>query len=221
VETPPSVGAVIGENLRRLREHSGLTQHEVARQLLRVGLTWTRSKIAAIEAGERPNLTFAEVVQLALGFDVDLAELFEGTGAVQMTQVAMPRALVREVLRGEWASGGKPDLWDPTARRQDLLDRAQLSDELRRMLAGAGETDQTLAERLGVPLEAVTDAAHTLWGRTLTEERDRRASELGEMDVRERKAHRGHLTRELSQRIETELRTRGLLHDTEGVRKEE
>ncbi len=66
----------------------------------------------------------------------------------------------------------------------------------------AVEADRTLADRLDVPTEVVARIATELWGRSLTEERDRRVDALGEMEPNERQAHRGHVTRELAQEIE-------------------
>jgi hypothetical protein len=56
-----------------------------------------------------------------------------------------------------------------------------------------------------VSTAAVIMAARRTWGRTLTEERDRRVAALGGMDMGGRQAHRGHLTRELALEIETML----------------
>lgn len=65
--------------------------------------------------------------------------------------------------------------------------------------------DQTLAHRLDVPLRVITGIALKLWDRTLTDERDVRVAELGDLDPGERQAHRGHITRELSKQIEAKL----------------
>lgn len=72
-----------------------------------------------------------------------------------------------------------------------------------------------------MPARAVAETAIELWGRTLTDERDFRVAELGDMDVGERQAHRGHLTRELSQQVQAELDERGLMLDLPKESKEE
>lgn len=206
---PQSVGVVIGQNLRRLRVDSGLTQHEAARLLHRFGLPWSRSKIAALEAGERPSVAFADVLMLAMAFNASLAELFDGDGDVQMAgHIVLPRRVVRELLLGLHVRQ-RPDDQHPRARREALLHLERtLAAFTDTSHAGATEADQALATRLQVPLRTVTDIALQLWDRTLTDERDARVAALGPMDPGERQAHRGHLTRELSEHIETQLNPR-------------
>lgn len=216
-----TVGAVVGENLQRLRERGRLTQHEAAHLLLTRGMPWSRSKIAAAEAGERPNLSFADVLALAHTFDVELAELFEGDGDVALTpHVSLPRAAVRDLIRGLSVLEGSGD-WNTETRREELtrLARMRADGDTRRAAAfQATEADQALAQRLEVPATVVIAAAQRLWGRTLTEERDRRVAELGEKEVNERQAYRGHITRELSQQVQAELDSRAA---TESERKED
>lgn len=203
-----TLGAVVGENLQRLRERSRLTQHETARLLQRRGASWSRSKIAAVEAGERPNVTLADAIVLASTFNVELAELFAGDGLVELTStVVLPRRVVSDVARGTYASSS-PEQWDPEARRKELLNLDRLlaaAEEITIGRFGATEADHALAQRLDAPPSMVIDIAVKLWGQTLTEERDRRVAELGEKEVSERQAHRGHITRELSRQVQAEL----------------
>lgn len=207
------MGAVVGENLQRLREQARLTQYEAAHLLSRRGAQWHRSKIAAIEAGERPTVAIADVLLLAHTFNVELAELFEGRGDVQLSQyVTLSRPMIRDIIRGMASLGGSQD-WDPETRREELLGLARIRTAGEGTRFGAREADQKLARRLDVPVRAVTEIAFELWGKTLTDERDERVSELGDRPLAERPAHRGHITRELSQQIEDELRARGVLPD--------
>ena len=212
-----SVGAVVGENLQRLRERARLTQHELARLLVRRGAQWHRSKIAAIEAGERPNLSFADVLVLANALNVELAELYEGDGEVALTDyITLSRPMVRDIIRGMYVVG-RSDEWDPETRRDELLGLARMrADDDARKAASvlATEADRALAHRLNVPARAVVDIATELWNRTLTDERDFRVAARGDMGVGERQAYRGHITRELSQQIQVELDRRGLIVDS-------
>lgn len=208
-----TVGEVVGENLQRLREQARLTQHEAARLLYRRGAPWHRSKIAAIEAGERPNVSIADVLLLAHTFNVDLAELFEGDGEVKLSQfVTLSRPLIRDIIRGLARLEGSKD-WDPETRHDELFGLARIRTDGEGRKFGAREADRTLAKRLDVPPRAITEIAHELWGKTLTDERDERVAQLGELAWNERPAHRGHITRDLSNQIEDELRARGLLPD--------
>jgi transcriptional regulator with XRE-family HTH domain len=206
VAAPQALGTVVGENLRRLREQSRLTQHETARLLQRYGLRWSRSKIAAIESGERPNIGLVDVLILAMAFNIGLADLFEGNGDVILAgQIALPRHLIRELLLGKHVRE-QPETWDPDARRENLIRLEQtLAAFDTTSHAGAVEADQALASRLHVPVRVITGIALSLWDRTLTDERDTRVADLGDLDPGERQAHRGHITRELSQQIETAL----------------
>lgn len=208
---------MVGENLQRLRERARLTQHELARLLVRRGAQWHRSKIAAIEAGERPNLSFADVLVLANVFNVELAELYEGQGEVTLTEyVTLSRPMIRDVIRGTYVVGGS-DKWDPESRHNELLGLARMraDDDARKVASvAATEADRALAQRLHVPAGAVVELATELWDRTLTDERDFRVAERGDMGVGERQAYRGHVTRELSQQIQAELDRRGLIAES-------
>jgi transcriptional regulator with XRE-family HTH domain len=200
-------------NLQRLREQARLTQHEAARLLSRRGAPWHRSKIAAIESGERPNVSIADVLLLAHTFNVELAELFDGDGDVELSQLAtLPRPLIRDIIRGMASLEGSKD-WDPHTRHDELLGLARIRTAGEGTRFGAREADQMLARRLDVPVRAVTEIARELWDKTLTDERDERVNQLGDLPLSERPAHRGHITRELSHQIEDELRARGLLPD--------
>jgi transcriptional regulator with XRE-family HTH domain len=212
-----SVGAVVGENLQRLRERARLTQHELTRLLVRRGAQWHRSKIAAIEAGERPNLSFADVLVLANALNIELAELYEGDGEVALTDyITLSRPMVRDIIRGMHVVG-RSDEWDPETRRDELIGLARMrADDDARKVASvlATEADRALAHRLNVPARAVVDIATELWNRTLTDERDFRVAERGDLEVGERQAYRGHITRALSQQIQAELDRRGLIVDS-------
>jgi transcriptional regulator with XRE-family HTH domain len=212
-----SVGAVVGENLQRLRERARLTQHELARLLARRGAQWHRSKIAAIEAGERPNLSFGDVLVLANALNVELAELYEGDGEVTLTEyITLSRPMVRDVIRGTYVVGGSAG-WDPTTRQDELTELARIradDDALKAASLLGSEADRALAHRLNVPARAVAETAIELWNRTLTEERDARAAGLGDMSAGERQARRGHITRELSRQLQAELDRRGLITES-------
>lgn len=219
-----SVGAVVGENLERLRRRAQMTQHEAARLFARRGAPLSRSKIAAIEAGERPNLAFADVLVIAHTFNVEVAELFDGAGPVAISEhVVLSRPVIRGLLRGTTfpeGSGG----WDPQAQHAELLRIADVRAEGDAVTTGQFrlvDADHALALRLDVAPQIVVDVALRLWNNTLTEERDARVTRFGALDRGERQAHRGHITRELSQEIEAELISQGLVSNPDEENKEE
>lgn len=181
------LGVVVGENLRRIREERRLTQHEAARMCQAVGLNWSRSRLAGFEGGGREGVDVGTLQLLAAALDVPPADLFAGDGRVRLSALGrQSRAGLRRQLAG------------PDWRKLPPEDQP----EVMRFTKAAVEADGALADRLGVPTNAVVEIAAKLWGRSLTEERDRRVSALGEMEPNERQAHRGHITRELAQEIE-------------------
>lgn len=94
----PSFGAVIGENVRRLRRERKLTQHELCHQWRKIGFHWARSKLAALENGHRTKVTGADLTLMALGLGVSRQDLFVGDGDVRLTEAAvMSRAEIRRV----------------------------------------------------------------------------------------------------------------------------
>lgn len=194
------LGAVVGENVRRLREEKALTQHELCQRWRRYGLRWARSKLAALENGHREQVSFADVVLMAMGLHVPVVDLLAGEGDIQFTPhaVRMSREDTRKQLTGR-GRGGKYHLDDPELYRE----AAERQWGYRGMSV---EADAELAKRLGRPLTAVAKAASQLFdGLTLTAERDRRVERMGELAPAERQAHRGHVTRELSQQLQRYL----------------
>jgi transcriptional regulator with XRE-family HTH domain len=207
VEAPQTVGAVVGENLRRLREQSRLTQYEAAHLVKQYGLRWSRSKVAAIEAGERSTVSVADVLLLALAFRVSITEFFEGDGDVMLAEhlTPLPREWVIAIMQGTYPP---PEITQREATEREQGDVEQMFATIDAFKRGSDaiEADQALARRLKVSVEDVVAVARAMWGRTLTDERDARVVELGAVETAERQARRGHITRELSQQIEAQLR---------------
>jgi hypothetical protein len=179
----------------------------MARHLQRDGLKWARSQVAATEAGNRATIELGTLANLAGSLGVAVAELCAGGGHVFLTSstcqtLAGLRASLAGTAPGDLPPGDRVTVIGPEALK--------LRHEETLTLAGL-EADATLAKRLGVELAEVAEAARALFeGRTLTEERDQRVNALqqasGEaMSLGEQQAHRGHITRELSQLIEQRL----------------
>lgn len=59
------LAAIVGERLKEFREQLNLRQSDLATAAAQAGLAWSRSSIAALEAGTR-NLTVEEVIMLPL-----------------------------------------------------------------------------------------------------------------------------------------------------------
>lgn len=190
-----ALGAVVGENVRRLREAEGWTQQEAAGQLARLGLKFTRSQLASLESGRRADVETATLLLLAISFDVPVVELLAGSGRVRLSPaVSADLDSARAALVG-----------DPVRIR---LDDPALAESY--FLSIGADADQRLADRLGLAVEAVMAAARKRWGRTLTEERDHRLAKTGSEG--DRRAARGHVTRDLSNQLTTDLQ----IHPTSG-----
>ncbi|SDD58125.1 Helix-turn-helix domain-containing protein [Actinokineospora iranica] len=208
------MGSVVGENLRRLREQSRMTQHEAARLFKQYGLRWSRSKVAAIEAGDRETVSLADVLLLAFVFKVSIDEFFAGDGDVILADQLspVPRGSVIAIIQGHYPEFPRPQVSQQEAEEREHQDVERLFEiiDARNKLAQATEADQLLARRLGVSVDEVLAASLRLWGRTLTDERNARVVGLGDdLETGERQAHRGHITRELSQQVEDELSVSG------------
>jgi transcriptional regulator with XRE-family HTH domain len=216
----------VGQAVRSLREQHGKRQDDVARSARTLGLTWTASKVAALERGDKA-LPAEELLLLPLVLaetqcgQPSLADLLpQGSGTVRLgDQTAMSAAVLAQVIRGEdidirevnspsiresfariekWVEEGGP-------RRSMAIFSATLevsgrdSRELHAAERAAGDAERIAARRLGVPSLAIIAAALATWGHGLTQERDARAAQRAGpgASARTAQAARGHVTREL------------------------
>ena len=216
----------VGQAVRRRREQHSRRQDDLARSARALGLTWTASKIAALERGDKA-LPAEELLLLPLVLahaqcgHPSLADLLpDGPGVVRLgDQTAMPATVLAQVVRGE---GIDITEVDSPANRESLarfetwteeggLDRMVSTAHAARLVSGktprelvdaeraAGDAERIAARRLGVPFAAVVAAALATWGHGLTEERDTRAAKRAGpgASARSAQAARGHVTREL------------------------
>jgi Helix-turn-helix domain len=212
---------VLGTNLRRLRLRKGLRQDDIASIARAVGFDWTQGTVAAIETGRRSvSWLEGELLQAVLG--ASLVELLATKeGVVDVGGTRFSRADLRRVERlMKRGPGPLPEGWakstrelglrvtDEGLRPQRLIARRYGVSEdpldITEMEAASfGTAERKAAERLGVsPLE-VSIASFSLWGRSLTQERDRLfAKAPGEGDARVR---RGHITRGLLRQLEVHV----------------
>lgn len=190
---PP--GRVIGANLRRLREARQLTQVEAADVLRRHGLSWQRSHVAAIEAGNRESADVAVLALIAAAFDVPVSDLFAGEGRVRLAADAVAtRAWLRDCFAGRTPN----DTIEVIGTAARWLIESMAGEPV------SFQADAELAHRLGLRPEDVYQAAIRLWGRTLHQERDARVAGLAATDsprVFSLRAHRGHITRQLAEEL--------------------
>jgi hypothetical protein len=189
--------ALVANNLRRLRGGSGVALDDVVRVAWGDGLDWTTTWLGGVERGTR-SLTAEQLLALpvmlsaALGQRVTLAELLEGEAPVSLGadgQASVPARYLRDIVTGEpvrlpfalpvvAAPPPEVDVATRAAEKLREIRRGGLGDvdirALGRAEAGAGEAEIRLARRLGIAPIRVIAAAASLWGRSLTEEREAR-----------------------------------------------
>jgi transcriptional regulator with XRE-family HTH domain len=218
-----TIREVVGENVRRIRDEAGARQDDVAAAARGVGLSWTRSKIAALERGEKA-LDLAEAVLLAeamgevSGRPVGVADLLAGDGAVRLSrEVALHRKALRRFLNGDPVKvlvrdipGGPERMQKALAKVPAMLKRMELLagpdaslETMRHAETVAGEAEERVGRTLGVSKMDVAYLAVGLWGRTLGEERDRRVGD--DVPLASRSAKRGRVTRQLVEELRVRL----------------
>jgi hypothetical protein len=213
--------------MRALREQHGRRQDDVARAARELGLAWSRSKVAALERGDKA-LPAEELMLLPLVLaeaqcgQPSLADLLpQGSGTVRLgDQTTMPAAVLAQVVRGEdvdLSEVTSPSIRRPSVIARAVSDTAPATDSVSAVVTraassdttaatellaaerAAGDAERIAARRLGVPFTAVVAAALATWGHGLTEERDARAAQRAGpgASARSAQAARGHVTREL------------------------
>lgn len=220
----PTLGAVIGERLVRLRREKPwlARQDDVALRMHAVfGLRWTQPTVAAIEAGRR-DVSMGELLALSLACELPVHEWFDGDGQVEfMPGSYLSRRAVRALLgSGEHAEDKEGDFAGPrwAAEHSDEVAGAVVTGILRNLVpdaspvtdadavakAARGSAERKAAHKLDLKPVEVSALAFHLWGRSLTAERDARVDEWAPPDAtaRSRQAFAGQATRALL----TELR---------------
>ncbi|MFJ6934470.1 helix-turn-helix domain-containing protein [Streptomyces sp. NPDC101132] len=196
-EVPPTVGKVVGENLKALRQERHITQGALAAELMRAGLKWKRTQISDLESERRETVDLGSLVVLAQALGVQLRDFFAGEGNVMITP--------RSEFPQSWAQATRAELraWlsaeDASLTVMGTENVKAALDHFRWQGRDIPvEADRAFAERHGVHVRDVVAAAEQMWSGSLTEERDRRVSALGQLPVGERQAKQGHITRQLT-----------------------
>ncbi len=216
--------ALVAQNLRRLREDAGAGLDGVVRAAWGDGLDWTTAWLGGVERGTK-SLTAEQLLALpvvltaALARRVTLADLLAGEAPVSLGvdgRASVPARYLRDIVTGEpvrqpfatprVAPHPEIDVAARAAEKLREIRRGGLGDvdirALGRAEAGAGEAETRLARRLGIAPIRVIAAAASLWGRSLTEERDARLADgAGPPAVVARR-----LTAELTARIDEAAR---------------
>lgn len=181
---------LVGINVRRIRRDSRLTQDALAAAVRKCGLPYTRSRLAKLERGERPDITLREFIVLCEALGCLPRDLLGAD--LETIQVAPNLPMLGHVLSGRFEGSRAVPMAEvvsvtyPHAAERDRL-------------AAAGEAEMKAANALGTDPLWVAKVSYKRWGRSLTEERERRLQEAGanEGQAAELSARRGHITRVL------------------------
>lgn len=187
--------AVVGRNVRRIREALKLTQDDVATTARWLGVNWARSSIGLLEQGKR-NVSLAEAILLVMVLNVaqqkhsdtepahvSLASLLspDEQEAVFLTTGAK---LSREVVEAT--------LSDAVFTRTGPMGHAPWE--------AAGQIERNAAADLGLTPGMVAFIATLQWGHNISTERDRRFDAdpaNRKLNGRSAQAKRGQITRQL------------------------
>lgn len=186
-------GVVVGDNVRRLRQESGLSQSEFAGLLSAFGPAWARGKVIALEAGKRDTVTIDELCQLSGCLRAPLTEFFAGDGEMQL---------------------GGPTVVDQADLRWSLehVDHVRLNlNAPEAVVAFQALVDEDwaafeAAQQLDLSLGQVRALARRLFGQSTTKERDARVGDVddpGDAAYRRRGVSQ-QLIREFQQAIDQE-----------------
>jgi len=193
-ETAVTFRDLVASNVSRLREAAQVSVERVVKAANSIGLDWNAGWLRAVEHGQKA-LSAEELVAMpivlstALAHRVTLADLLLGDAPVVWRPDSSPIAAsyLREIVTGAPFRRHFTDAaQDATAllmasnaaavEKMRTVREANLGDvdvrTLGRAEAGSGAAEARLARRLGVPEIIVIAAAASLWGRSLSDERD-------------------------------------------------
>jgi transcriptional regulator with XRE-family HTH domain len=211
-----TLDAVIGANLKAWREEKGLRQDDVAKRIRDEGLDWTRAVISSIEAGRR-SLNTHEAVLLAFVMRRSFSDLLVGEEKVRLnSRSGAQLSAIRAAFDGNFGDVLLETLDTPGTRASKALNARPIdqteSKRQRKLLgdkpfllsvaaekAAGNEAEQRTARKLGEDPVTLSHAAFSLWGRSLTEERDDRTTAAITPGALPRsiQAIRGRITRQL------------------------
>lgn len=206
---------VIIDNMRRIRKERGLLQEDIATAARWVGVMWSSLTVTQIESQSR-LLSLDEFLLLPLILKCKLADLLATEDEDQLIKLGFGTVLDSETVAGLVSATGPklrddqvpmlPGLEDKletrvkTAVRGALLEETLLSYLLVREGA-RGEAERKAAQTLKISAAQITAYSLRRWGKSLTEERDSRASQQA-TEEKETRAVRGHITRALLREIQ-------------------
>lgn len=196
---PVALRTVLAGNLRRLREAHGTAHEVITRAAATIGLEWTATWLTSLEKGTKAPtaeqlLALPVVLTATYGQRVTLADLLACDSPILLgPQTPVRPRHLRDLVTG---TPERPLISLPVPEPAADLSPAQRAAEkmreirragfgnvdmraLSRAEEGAGDAETKLARKLGITPIRVIAAAASLWGRSLSEERDHRMAVEG------------------------------------------
>jgi len=221
----PDFDHALAAAIRRARERQGVTQEAVAGSARMWGLDWSSATVAAIETARR-HVSAIELLLLPLVLASDegpaeLADLLADLGnEVALTPEASTSGQALALIaRGQMRDSLASDSWDvPIYRIFDATievvafwadrylsryPKLQPSDMIKADREASGEAERKAGYRLSASPLDVAVAARSLWGRSLSDERDARAKPDASPQAR------GRITRQLLDELKPVLKEGG------------
>jgi hypothetical protein len=200
VNQPTTLRDLIATNMRRLRNGTNVQPEDVAKAATHFGLEWTAAWVSGVERGQKA-ITAEQMIALplvlttALSHRVSLADLLLGEGSLHLGKsepgTTVSTYYLREIMtaspfRRSFLDFDLPDpeVSEPeepspalaAAEKMREIVRANLGEvdvrALKRAEDGMTDQERKLAKKLGIPEIVVIAAAASLWGRSMSEERD-------------------------------------------------
>jgi transcriptional regulator with XRE-family HTH domain len=178
--------ALIGQNVRRIREQLGATQDDLAQALKQSGWRASGLTVMALERGERA-LLHEEVLLLGDVLNVGITELYATAADYRFVSLGSlyPENADALAKRLTQAPRSEAKTWAELQRHRRTMgfgtDTAHVESFARGSLGyspddeATREAERHAAERLGVSPDEIVRRSYALWGRTLSDERNLRA----------------------------------------------
>lgn len=229
---PKTVRELVSRNVSRLRRDAQATVGDIAKAARHHGLDWSEAWITGIERGQKAIsadhlLGFPIVLATALNHRVALADLLVGdedvligSSTVPVSSVHLRDMITASPLRRSFSTTNEtvpetPEMVEAAraARKAERLReilRAGLGDVDIRILSDAethaGDAEDKVARKLGVPQAVIVAASAILWGRSMTEERAVLMAELPHGVASDAKArHAASVNRRLTGQLVEQL----------------
>jgi transcriptional regulator with XRE-family HTH domain len=171
---------VIGKNAHRLRKAAELTLDQVSIATRKRGLNWSESRVADFESGRvAPNLATLVAFCLALAdagcAEVAFSELLRSETPIQINDSLLlsSELVVNLLTRGQASTAPPSRMRMPgiTTSVRYLKETGALAE----LTEPSGATEERTWKALGISETELAELSATLWSKSFSEERDRRA----------------------------------------------